>query len=93
MGTLYDQKPRTIRNITRLDEDYFFEEIIELSKKYKMTHQDVINGLKVLELKRRNDLFVDNADIYDEQIAGIGQEFQKISSALDSIASAIEDKE
>ena len=93
MGTLYDQLERKHLKVTKEDTNDFFEEVQELAKKHKMTETDIINGLKVLELKRKNDLFVANGDTYDEQIAGIGQEFQNISSSLREISEAIEQKE
>jgi len=72
----------------------FLEWVVkELAKKHKLTTTEIINGLKVLELQRRNDLFVANGDIHDEQIAGIGEEFQGISSSLREIAEAIEQRE
>ncbi|HHD80446.1 MAG TPA: hypothetical protein ENK99_02395 [Campylobacterales bacterium] len=89
MGTLYNQPPRDYTKITISDKNHFFEEVKALSKKHKMTTDEIINGLKILELRRRNDLFVNNGDIYDEQIAGIGHEFQDISSSLREIAESI----
>ena len=68
-------------------------EVKELAKKHKMTETEILNGLKVLELKRKNDLFVANGDIHDEQIAGIGKELQEISSSLGEIAYSIKEKE
>ena len=93
MGTLYHQDPRKYQEITTDNKKYFFEEVKELAKKHKLTTTEIINGLKVLELQRRNDLFVANGDIHDEQIAGIGEEFQGISSSLREIAEAIEQRE
>ena len=89
MGTLYSQEPRKYWNITTSNANSFFEEIKELSKKHKMTTSEIIDGLQVLELRRKNDLYVSNGDIHDEQIAGIGQEFQEIASSLREISESI----
>jgi len=93
MGTLYEQPPREYSKIITSETNYFFEEIKELSKKHKMTTTEIIDGLKLLELRRKNDLYVSNGDIYDVQIAGIGQEFQKIASSLTEISESIENIE
>ena len=93
MGTLYDQKPREFYNIDMNQSNEFFEDVKTLTKKHKMTNQEIIEGLKVLELKRKNELFVHNGDIQDEQIAGIGKELAEMSYSLKAIAEEINQHE
>jgi hypothetical protein len=45
----------------------------------------VISASRVLELKRQNELYVNNGDAFDEQIAGIGELLQKLSDAIDGL--------
>jgi hypothetical protein len=92
MGTLHNQAPRESRDIDLSIANMFFDEVSELSKKHKMTKQDVIEGLKVLEMRRKNNLYVDNGDTHDEQMSGIGDEIAKIAHSIKDLAFAIEDK-
>jgi len=93
MGTLYNQQEREYRNINKNEAGIFFEDMLSLAKQYKLTNQEVISGLKVLELRRQNNLYVNNGDIHDEQMSGIGKELSGVSSSLDAIAESITNKE
>ncbi len=92
MGTLYTQAVRKDEEIYGEAIDNFFEKVLRLAKKHNIKEQDIIEGLKVLELKRKNNLFRNNGDIHDEQMAGMGKEIQSISTALENIAEAINNK-
>lgn len=86
MGTLYDQPHRNYRGIeAEHDLDVVLKEMIRLSKEYGVSVTDVIALANVMELKRRNSLFVDNGNIFDEQMAGIGHILDSISSAIESL--------
>jgi len=89
MGTLYSQSERDYKEIDIHSKNEFFREVLELSKEHKIGADNIIEGLKVLELRRQNDLYVSNGDIHDEQMAGLGEEFQNISSAINNIAENI----
>ena len=89
MGTLYDQQPREDKSVSIKDVDWFLEEVSELVKTHKVSVSDVIEAYKVLEQKRRNDLYVANGDIYDEQIGGIGEEIQKVADSIEKVADSI----
>ena len=93
MGTLYDQQPRDYRYVSIKDVGGFLEEASELVKKHKVSVSDVIEAHKVLELKRRNDLYVANGDIYDEQMGGIGKEIQKVADSIEKLSESIERKD
>lgn len=82
MGTLFNQQPRQFRDINFNEIDSFLNDIAELAKKHKMEKKDIIDAYKTLELKRQNNLYVENGDIYDEQMSGIGKILQEISSNL-----------
>ena len=87
MGTLFDQDPRDYR---RIDTDYidsFLGMAVEMSKKHKVTVTDVIAAANVLEVRRKNDLAVDNGNIFDEQMAGIGHILNDIDASIDNLKS------
>lgn len=87
MGTLFDQDPRDYR---RIDTDYidsFLGMAVEMSKKHKVTVTDVIAAANVLELRRKNDLDVDNGNIFDEQMAGIGHILNDIDASIENLKS------
>jgi len=90
MGTLYNQRARQKHD--NYDINTFLDEVTQISKKYNMEKKDVISSFKTLEIRRQNDLYLSNGDIYDEQIGGIGQEIKSISNALQEIAQSIEEK-
>jgi hypothetical protein len=87
MGTLFDQDPRDYR---RIDENYidaFLGMAVKMSKKHNVTVADVIAAANVLELKRKNDLTVDNGNIFDEQMAGIGHILNDIDASIENLKS------
>lgn len=87
MGTLFDQDPRDYR---RIDEDYieaFLGMAVKMSKKHKISVAEVIAAADVLELRRKNDLAVDNGNILDEQMAGIGHILNDIDASLENLKS------
>ena len=45
-----------------------------------------------MELKRKNDLYVNNGNIHDEQMSGIGKELSKLCSSLDDAVEEINNK-
>ncbi len=93
MGTLYDQQPRDYKPVSIEHVGGFLNEVSELVKKHKVSVADVIEAHKVLELKRRNDLYVANGDIYDELMAGIGKEIQKVADSIEKLSDSIERKD
>ena len=84
MGTLYSQQPRKSHEITEGQLDSFLAFVSGLAQKHKVPVADVVASARVLELRRANDLYVGNGDIFDEQIAGIGQELQRIAESIQS---------
>lgn len=87
MGTLYDQDPRDYR---RIDENYidsFLGMAVKMSKKHKISVAEVISAASALELRRKNDLAVDNGNIFDEQMAGIGHILKDIDASIEYLKS------
>lgn len=83
MGTLFNQPVRDYRRVSSDHLDSFLTDIAALSKKHGVSVSDAIAAARVLELARRNDLYVSNGDIFDEQMAGLGELLEKISSAIE----------
>ena len=93
MGTIYDQQPREDKSVSIEYVSGFLNEVSELAKKHKVSMADVIEARKVLELERRNDLYLSNGDIHDEQMAGIGKEIQEVANSIEKLSDSIERKE
>ena len=83
MGTLHSQPERDFKRVTQFDIE---EKILRIQAVSKVTGISFDQALRVWELQeqiRRNDLFVANGDIWDEQIGGIGDAIERIGSALE----------
>ena len=73
MGTLFDQKPR---NRNSINDNIIIREINEIEQISIETGWTVENILKlkeIHEMERANNLYIDNGDAHDEQIADIGE--------------------
>lgn len=74
MGTLFNQSPR---NYDRQESSKIISNEIDMIKdisiKTGITVSEVIETCKMLEMRRKNNLYVHNGDAFDEQIAGIGE--------------------
>lgn len=86
MGTLFSQPEREIKKITIQDIDNFLSAACELASKHKIDVKDVIAAKNALEMSRRNDLYVINGNVFDEQMAGFGDILKEIHDALNDIA-------
>ena len=85
MGTLSNQETRNHIRVEASALDEFISSAVKLAQKHKIHVSDVISASRVLELSRSNDLYVNNGDAFDEQIAGIGELLQKLSDAVESL--------
>ncbi len=82
MGTLFDQEPRNYRHQDHPDtiKDEI-DTLKSISRETKLTYDQVINTCRLLELRRKNDLSVNNMDIHDEQLGGFGELILKFINA------------
>jgi hypothetical protein len=85
MSTLFDQPQRKFYTVNFSEIDEFLSSASKLSKKHGISITEVIAAKTALELERRNDLYAANGDAFDEQIAGIGELLQALSSAIESL--------
>ncbi len=83
MGTLFSQQERNFRSVSNESLDGFLSHAAKLAKKHSVTVSDVIAAATLLQLERKNDLYVANGDIHDEHMAGIGEILQSIATALE----------
>ena len=83
MGTLHDQKPRNYKTVISQDAKDLIDEILDVAEATNVSFDEALRVYELLEQKRKTDCFVDNGDIWDEQISGIGQILERIATALD----------
>lgn len=60
----------------------FLNSVSELAEEHNLEKKDIIEAYKVVELRRKNNLFVSNGDIHDEQIKFISSLLKQISDRL-----------
>lgn len=89
MGTLFDQPVR--KNLKISDSSIYdlLSAVKQHASEHELTIDQVLQAYKIKELERKNDLLVNNGNIYDEQMAGLGGILQEISNSLDEIAKEI----
>lgn len=87
MGTLFNQQPRKSFVVEESDCDFFLSSVVRLSQKFKMTTAEILEAYKILEMERKNNLFVWDGDAFDEQLAGFGE---LIQSALNLFEQTID---
>ncbi len=90
MGTLFNQKERPTLN-TGSDHLIDYIEILKnVSKVTEVPLSDVIKAAEVKELIRKNDLYVINGDIHDEQMQGLGELIKSAFAISEGCPSALE---
>ena len=80
MGTLQSQPARNYRHMGMTEVMSEIKDIQSVAKNANVTFDQALRVFELLELRRRNSLFVDNGNIWDEQIAGIGQILDRMVS-------------
>jgi len=83
MGTLFHQEPRRplrFCNPKGCTDHHkivdFINVVKETSKEYGLTIDQTLKVMEILSNERRNNLYYENGDIHDEQMAGMGEIFQ-----------------
>lgn len=82
MGTLTSQEPRDYKEISLKALEHEIEEVLSLAKKHKIEAASVIEIKRVMEMRRKNDLYVFNGDVHDEQMKGIGELLESTNDSL-----------
>ncbi len=76
------------------DEDclnYYIEKVKEISKKHHISFSEAISVLNVLEKRTFSKLYIDNGDVYDEDMFVIGKKIEELLEIMHNIATNIED--
>jgi len=89
MGTLMNQSERKYCTVDKKSIQNFIDECIEISEESVVSLESVLQAAKILEMKRKNDLYVNNGDAFDEQLAGFGGIFKDLIISLDDISVTI----
>ncbi len=84
MWTLYNQPERKNYEYDFEDINILIDEIKTISKIKKLDYNQVLETYKYLEDKRRNDLYLANWDIFDEQISWFWQIIEAWLSNIDN---------
>jgi type IV secretory pathway TrbF-like protein len=92
MATLTDQPPRKLKESTQEDLEDFIRIVKDISSRTNLSENQVLKAYEILELKRRNDLYVANGDIKDEQLAGFGKIAEEINGSIKWLADVIQDR-
>lgn len=82
MGDLFNQQLRSRRKTDGKIIDFIKDDVIEVAKKTGLNYDQVLKAYEILELERRNDLYVDNGGIQDEQMGGFGGLFQDLNTLI-----------
>jgi hypothetical protein len=86
MGTLFNQPPRDYRGYDRKNALNLIEEIREVADQAGIEFSEALRIYELLEKSRSTDVYVDNGNIFDEQMAGIGELLKEISESIEKIA-------
>ena len=73
MGTVYYQPERKYHRLRKQEVTCTINMIKEISGETLLPVSDIIELLKVMEMERKNDLYVDNGDAFDEQVSGFAE--------------------
>ena len=80
MGTLFNQPPRSSQRFKSVDVEELIDEVKRISRDKKVSIDQVLKAMKILSLERRNELYTVNGDIFDEQMCGFGEIFERIEN-------------
>lgn len=92
MGTLFNESPRNYFDIDINHVKSECEKIKLIAKETNMSVAEVIEVYKIKTKNRSIDCYVDNGDIWDEQLAGFGELFKSFNSKIDRVIDLLESK-
>ena len=82
MGTMSKQPERNDHAVSVAQLQDFIDIIAEVAKTSKVSPELVVAAARVLEMRRTNDLRAANGDIFDEQVAGLGELLERIAESV-----------
>jgi hypothetical protein len=84
MGTLFNQPERNRHNVSYWDIKSRAEQIRDIAKELNMPDNAVTTVYLATVLNRFTSAYIDNGDIHDEQMHGIGELIQRLASAIEN---------
>lgn len=88
MGTLEDQPHRNYRLFENYEINGLINQLKDASEKHKITLDQTIKIFELAESTRKNTIIVDNGNIWDEQIIGIGKILENLSIKVENTQKA-----
>jgi len=85
MPTLFEQPARKSHSINYDDVLFLMREYERFSEEYEIPFEVFIRAYEMLEMKRKNDLYQDNGDAFDEQMSDFGELFESFNSKIDKL--------
>ena len=73
MATIHNQPPRQFRHISKVEVNELLNDVDYLTQTTGFKTDQILTAYHILELRRRNDLYVDNGDAFDEITSGLAQ--------------------
>jgi hypothetical protein len=92
MGTLFNQQVRTNYNFSKSVVLDLVNMIKEISNTCNLSEDQVIKIIEIKEIQRYNNLYLENGNIYDEQMSGLGELFESLIEKIENIEIALNDK-
>jgi hypothetical protein len=83
MGTLFEQPERDEEHNTGFTADEMIIEIKRVMGVHGLSMDQSLRFFELLENKRRNQLYVNNGNILDEQLAGFGKLIDRFLDAYE----------
>jgi hypothetical protein len=91
MGTLFEQPQRKTLYTNDSDILALIEDVKTISKKTGWSVDQVLRAYEIKETERRTTFMVQNGDIHDEQMSGLGKLIQEMTSALQRVGDNLGD--
>jgi len=85
MPTLFEQPARKSHSINYDDVLFLMREYERFSEEYEIPFEVFIRAYEMLEMRRKNDLYQNNGDAFDEQMSGFGELFESFNSKIDKL--------
>ena len=82
MGTLFDQPVRNHRRVELKELETQIQCLQVIANKCGVTFDQALATYKLLEYQRKTEVTIDNNDIWDEQIGGIGELLKELNAII-----------
>lgn len=90
MGSLFEPTSRSRHAFDEIEVEKFIKPANALAKKLNISLMEVLEPLKFQ--KRRNKVYVNNGNIFDEQMMGFGEMLKEFVQKIDFIITKVDEK-